>query len=143
MSDDAIDQSLGHLRPITRRKVPLEGDWKRPPFTERSTANRRLAVVCEDPKVSELVVDRSTGEVLLGLPGDELQLVNRTLKQFVACALAFEEATRVAERAEEGGLDLPTIGSTLLGQLQQLDEAAVRDENQAWAVAAEELGYGF
>jgi SUKH-4 immunity protein len=141
-SDDAIERSLAPLRPITFRKVPVEGRWRTPPFPDRVIGDRTIAVVCEDPGISALGVDRDGGQVLLVAPDGEPLLVNRSVGRLAACAEVLRGALREARRAEDDDEELEAIAARTLAAFAEVDPDAVRDENQVWSVAAEELGYG-
>jgi hypothetical protein len=141
-SDDAIERALARLRPITYQKVPVEGRWREPPFPDRVLDGRTMAVVCEDAGISLLGVDRDGGEVLIVDPDEGAQPVNRSAALLVACAEAFRKARREAKRAEDDDEELEAIAARTLAAFAEIDPDAVRDENQVWSVAAEELGYG-
>jgi hypothetical protein len=79
-SDEEIVEASAALAPIGFRKVPVEGRWmKNRPFRERVVGEQTTAVVCEDLDILAVVVDRSSGEVLLVDPDGAIHLVNRSL----------------------------------------------------------------
>ncbi|GAB3981309.1 SUKH-4 family immunity protein [Actinoallomurus acanthiterrae] len=141
-SDDAIERALAPLRPITYRKIPVEGRWRKPPFPDHVLDGRTMAVVCEDAGISLLGVDRDSGEILIVDPDEGAQLVNRSAALLVACAEVLRKAHREAKRAEDDDDELEAIAARTLTAFAEIDPDAVRDENQLWSVAAEELGYG-
>jgi hypothetical protein len=143
MTDDEIAEALAPLQPINYSKVPVEGRWRRqPPYPDREADGRTLAVLCEDPDVSVVGVDRASGEVWLLLADGELGLVNGSLAALVACSRAYQKAHRQAAKDPDDDDALEAIAAEALAELGRLDPAAVRDENQAWAAAAEEIEYG-
>jgi len=94
-----------------------------------------FAVLVEDPEIARLVLDRDTGE--------DPDLVNRSLDQFVASAQTFEAARDEAESIDENDDEaLAPNGERALAAIRALDPDAVRGENQLWSTATEELGYG-
>ncbi|MFK3982825.1 SUKH-4 family immunity protein [Micromonospora sp. NPDC050397] len=143
LSDEWIVDVLAALRPITYAKVPVEGRWQQPPYPERTVGGRLVAVLCEDPEVASLVLDRADGTVLY-LPADEEPaLVNRSLPQLVDASRAYTRAARRARRIDEDDDEaLEALAAETAGEIGRIDPEAVRDENQLWAVATEELGYG-
>ncbi|WP_433185950.1 SUKH-4 family immunity protein [Actinoallomurus sp. CA-150999] len=141
-SDDAIERALAPLRPITYQKVPVEGRWRKPPFPDHVLDGRTMAVVCEDPGIALLGVDRDGGEVLIVDADEGAQPVNRSAARLVACAEVFRKSCREAKRAEDDDEELEAIAARTLAAFAEIDPDAVRDENQVWSVAAEELGYG-
>ncbi|WP_345430872.1 SUKH-4 family immunity protein [Actinoallomurus vinaceus] len=141
-SDDAIERALTPLRPITYAKIPVEGRWRKPPFPDHLLDGRTVAVVCEDSGISLLGVDRDGGEVLIVGADEGPRPVNRSAALLVACAEVFRKARREAKRAEDDDEELEAIAARTLAAFAEIDPHAVRDENQVWSVAAEELGYG-
>jgi SUKH-4 immunity protein len=143
MTDDEIAEALAPLQPVNYRKVPVEGKWrKQPPYPDRDADGRTLAVLCEDPEVSVVGVDRATGEVWLLLDDGQLDLVNGSVAALVACSQAYQKARRQAAKDPDDDDALEAIAAGALAELGRLDPAAVRDENQAWAAAVEEIEYG-
>jgi hypothetical protein len=65
ISDEEIETALSPLRPLTYSKVPIEGQWRRPPFENRQAGERTAAILCTDPGIATLTVDRHSGEVIL------------------------------------------------------------------------------
>ncbi|WP_329045675.1 SUKH-4 family immunity protein [Amycolatopsis sp. NBC_01488] len=138
LTDQQIDEAL---RAVPRKKVPFEGAWTKAPYPERSHDGRIFAVLVDDPEVEALVVDRATGEVLV-LDGS-VALVNRSLGQFAKSATAYVAARKRAKSIDEDDDEaLEANGEEALMAIRAIDADAVADENQFWAVAAEELGYG-
>jgi SUKH-4 immunity protein len=140
-TDEQIEE---YLAALALKQVPFEGEWNESPYPDRVIGDRTVAVLVDDPEVQQLVVDRDTGEVLFVEDGStEPELVNQTLSQFAASAEAYfagrERATGIDEEDEDA---LEENGEQTLAAIRALDPEAVRDENQFWAVAAEELGYG-
>ncbi|WP_326562151.1 SUKH-4 family immunity protein [Micromonospora sp. NBC_01796] len=134
---------LAALRPITYAKVPVEGRWLPSPLPERAIGERVVAVLCEDPDVACLVVDRTDGTVLITAGDEAPVLVNRSLDQLVESSRIYSRAARRARRIdEEDDEALEALAVATAEQIGRIDPDAVRDENQLWAAAAEELGYG-
>ncbi len=109
-------------------------------FEERNLSRRTLAVLCDDPGVSALVVDRGSGEALSIDPDSSIVLVNSSLATLIACSTAFQRHTADAHRADSGRR--ASAGESLLPEFRRIDPASVDGESQLWAIAAEELGYG-
>ena len=121
----------------------LEGDLRSAPFEDRVVAGRMTAVILEDPGIYALLVDRETGEVVISDPDGVLHPVNSSLRQFVACARAFEHACREADTLDDDSRRrLEALGDSTLLTFAKIDPSAVTGENQLWSVRAEELGYG-
>ncbi|MFD1045376.1 SUKH-4 family immunity protein [Kibdelosporangium lantanae] len=138
LTDQQIDDAL---RAVARKKVPFEGRWTRAPYPERSHDGRTFAVLADDPEIESLVVDRATSEVLV--LDSSLALVNRSLSQFAASAAAYAAAHKRAKSIDEDDdKALEANGEQALRSIRDIDADAVADENQFWAVATEELGYG-
>lgn len=130
---------LGRLREEVRARVPVAGTWTSPPHPVTRREGRDVAVLVEDA-VWILGLDRATG-ALWAFPGDgKPSLVNTSFDAFVACCETYVATLDGGDpRSDEGER---TLAERLLAQLRAIDPAAVADENQLWAVAAEELGYG-
>ncbi|WP_329105215.1 SUKH-4 family immunity protein [Micromonospora sp. NBC_01699] len=134
---------LAPLRPLTYAKVPIEGRWQQSPFPEHTIGERPVAVLCDDPDVATLVVDRVDGTVLFVTKDDVPALVNRSLGQLVESARIYSGAARRARGIDEDDDEaLEALAAATTDHIGRIDPDAVRDENQVWAVAAEELGYG-
>ncbi|MEV4627931.1 SUKH-4 family immunity protein [Micromonospora sp. NPDC049523] len=143
LSDETIMDTLAALRPITYTKVPVEGRWLPSPLPELTIGERVVAVLCEDPDVARLVVDRADGTVLITTEDEPPALVNRSLEKLVEAAGIYSRAKRRARRIDEDDDEaLEALAVATADQIGKIDPDAVRDENQLWAVAAEELGYG-
>jgi hypothetical protein len=143
ISDDDISAALDPLRPITYAIIPFEGEWLRPPYPDRIVDGRATAVICEEPRISMLVVDRANGEVLAVGPDGETSLVNRSLAQLAACSRAYTRVLDEAEALDEDDTEaLARLGAALLATFTAIDPDAVTDGNQLWPFKAEELGYG-
>ena len=143
MTDDAIEAALRTLRPIRRRDVPVEGEWKPPPFADRVVRGRPAAVICEDPGLSAMVVDREDGRVLHLDPDERPWFANSSVAHFVDCRRAWQRAGRAAARAEEGESDetLEEIEERLRAELAAIDPSAA-DQDGIWSVLVEEFSYG-
>ncbi|MDT0321108.1 SUKH-4 family immunity protein [Streptomyces millisiae] len=138
MDDTRITEAL-----VGRERVPYPGSWLTAPFVERAVGGRTYAVVADDPGLSALAVDRATGQVWLLADGDEVELVNSSLRALVACSRAYAEAALDAAHLDDEDEDAgDELTDALLARLAALDEVATDDENAFWSVAAEELGYG-
>lgn len=121
--------------------MPFEGTWTKAPYPERSHDGRTFAVLVDDPEIEALVVDRATGEVFV-LDGS-VGLVNRSLSRFAESAAAYAAARKRAKSIDEDDDEaLEANGEQALKAIRAIDADAVADENQFWAVATEELGYG-
>lgn len=143
ISDETIMEALAALRPITYAKVPVEGRWQQSPFPERTVGERLVAVLCDDADVAALVVDRADGSILITTEDGPPALVNRSLGQLVEAARIYSRAARRARRIDEDDDEaLEALAVETTDHIGRADPDAVRDENQLWATAAEELGYG-
>jgi hypothetical protein len=143
ISDETIMDILAPLRPVTYAKVPVEGRWQQSPFPERTVGDRPVAVLCDDPDVAALVVDRQDGTVLYVAKDETPALVNRSLDQLVESSRVYSRAARRARKIDEDDDEaLEALGVETTDHIGRIDPDAVRDENQVWVVAAEELGYG-
>jgi hypothetical protein len=140
MDDPQIASALASLPDVT----PLSGEFEAPPFKDRVIGTRVLAVLSDDPGICALLVDRSTGEVVLLDPEGRVQAVNASLPQFVACAQAFERACREADALEATHDDhaLDELGHRTRDAFAAIDRSAVASDEQLWSVRAEELGVG-
>jgi SUKH-4 immunity protein len=142
-TDDAIEAVLGPLRPITYRHVPCAGDWNPPPFDDRVINGRTVAVVCEDPGLQAMVVDREDGRVLHVDPDNRLWLVNASVAHFLACARAHERAVRQADQTDEEDDDaFAALEQRLLADFAEIYAASDEDINWFWLVAVDTLRYG-
>ncbi|GAA4903163.1 SUKH-4 immunity protein of toxin-antitoxin system [Stackebrandtia albiflava] len=131
--------------------APYPGRWNVPPYPDVDLAGGTGAVVADDPGISVLAVDRADGRLLL-VTDDGVHPVNGSLSAFVACAREYLEARdAVTEIEDEGDAEwdedgeedaVAQIGLDLHRRFEAIDPVAVADENDFWAVAAEELGYG-
>jgi hypothetical protein len=144
LTDDTIEAALSTVRPIRRQDVPVEGQWKPPPFPDRVIQGHPAAVICDDPGLSAMVVDREDGRVLHLDPDDRPWFANSSVAHFVDCLRAFQRAGRLADRAEAGGSDeaLAEIEKRLRAELAAIDPPSIEDENGFWSACAEEFGYG-
>jgi hypothetical protein len=140
-TDQQIEDAL---RGVKRKQVPFEGSWTKAPYPERSHDGRTLAVLVDDPNIEVLAVDRETGEVVaVILEESALTLVNRSLSQFAESAAVYAAARKRAKSIDEDDDDaLEANGEQALAAIRAVDPDAVADENQFWAAATEELGYG-
>lgn len=141
IGDEEISAGLQPLRPIGYSKVPVEGEWRQAPFAERVLPDRVVAVVCEDPGVAMVTVDRRSGEVLLVGQDGGSQLVNSSVELLVQCAQVYRKARRAARRVEDDDEALEALAAQTLAEVGRIDAVAVRDENQLWATAIEEIEY--
>ncbi|GLF99130.1 SUKH-4 family immunity protein [Streptomyces yaizuensis] len=114
--------------------VPYPGRWERPPYASRGGR----AVVAGDPGLSVLAVDRGSGAVVLLDDAGE-STVNGSAAALVECARRYTAAIRSPESGDE---EWEGIGQALLTELRAVDPVVADDEG-FWAVAAEEVGYGF
>lgn len=138
LTDQQIDDAL---RAVNRKKVPFEGRWNKVPYPDRSRDGRTFAVLIDDPEVEALAVDRATGELFV--LDDSAALVNKSLAQFAESAAVYVAARKRAKSIDEDDDDaLEANGEAALTAIRAIDADAVADENQFWAAATEELGYG-
>jgi hypothetical protein len=141
----ATDLEIGNvLAGLDVQQVPFEGKWHTTPYPEREVAGRMCAVLVDDPGIQQLVVSRDNGEVLF-VAADRVaaELVNRSLAQFAASARIYLDARQRAESIDDEDDDAhEENGERALTGIRDADRDAVRDENQFWSVATEELGYG-
>jgi len=142
IGDEEINVGLRPLRPIGYGKVPVEGKWRQAPFADRTVQDRVVAVVCDDPGVAMVVVDRRSGEVLLVEEPGSSMLVNSSVDLLVRCSQAYRKARRAARRVQEDDEALEALAAQTLAEVERLDAAAVRDEDQLWPSAIEEIEYG-
>lgn len=126
------------------RHVPFEGKWHTTPYPEREVAGRTCVILVDDPGIQQLVVSRDNGEVLFaGANSEAAELVNRSLAQFVPSARIYLDARQRAESIDDEDDDAhEENGERARTAIREADRDAVRDENQFWSVATEELGYG-
>lgn len=121
----------------------FEGERQEAPYPSHVHNGRTFAVLVDDPEIARLVLDRDTGEVMALANGEEPDLVNRSLDQFVASAQAFDAARDEAESIDGNDDEaLEANGERALEAIRAVDPDAVRGENQLWSTATEELGYG-
>jgi SUKH-4 immunity protein len=141
LTDDMIEAALGKLRPIRRQHMPVEGEWRRPPFPDRMVNDRVTAVICEDPGLSAIVVDREDGQVLHLDPDERPWMMNSSVGQLVACARAYQRALRAAFLAESGESDdaIEKIEERLRAEIAGIDAPCIENENWIWPVVADEF----
>lgn len=142
IGDEQVEAGLAPLRPAGYGKVPVEGRWQRAPFEDRVVQDRPVAVLCIDPGVAQLVVDRGSGEVFLIDEGGSAQLVNSSVGLLVRCSDVYRKARRAARRVEDDDEALEKLAVRTLAEVEGIDPAAARDENQLWPSAIEEIEYG-
>jgi hypothetical protein len=144
LTDDTIEAALGKLRPIRSRHMPVEGEWKRPPFPDRVVNGRATAVICEDPGLSAIVVDREDGRVLQLDPDERPWMMNSSVVQLVACARAYQRALRAAFLAESGESDdaIDEIVERLRAEIAGIDAPSIENENWLWLAIADEFSSG-
>lgn len=142
MTDPEIAAGLARLRPIGYKQVPVEGTWRQDPFPEREFDGRVLAVVCEDPGISVVAVDRRSGEVWLVAEDGTLDLVSSSLALLEQTSRAYQRACRAARRVEDDDEALEALAAQTLAEVRLIDAAAVSHENQLWSTAIEEIEYG-
>ncbi|MDX3659775.1 SUKH-4 family immunity protein [Streptomyces sp. ID05-26A] len=140
----ATDLEIGNaVAGLDVERVPFEGKWHTAPYPEREVAGRTCAILADDPGVQQLVVSRDKGEVWFAADRDDTELVNQSLDQFAASARIYLEAKEQAESTDQDNdKALEKIGNRARKAIRKVDRKAVRDENQFWSVATEELGYG-
>jgi hypothetical protein len=135
-----IDTDL--LEPVISGEltVPYAGEWLSEPY--ESKTGRTL--IAEDPGISSIVVDDTSGEVVLvGPDGDSI--INGSLATLVACARLYTVAinTEVDDDDPDGADERwEEVGAQLEAAIRAADPVAAGDEESFWAVAAEEVGYG-
>jgi SUKH-4 immunity protein len=147
LTDDTIEAALGKLRPIRRQDMPVEGEWKRPPFPDRVVKGRATAVICEDPGLSAIVVDRDDGHVLQLDPDERPWMMNSSVAQLVACARAYQRAQRAAFLAESGESDESDesdekIEERLRAEIAAIDAPSIENENWIWPAIVQEFSFG-
>jgi hypothetical protein len=140
----ATDLEIGNaLAGLDLERVPFEGKWHTAPYPEREVAGRTCAILADDPGVQQLVVSRDKGEVLFAADRDDTHLVNQSLDQFAASARIYLAAKEQAESIDQDDDEaLEKNGNRARKAIRKADRKAVRDDNQFWSVATEELGYG-
>jgi hypothetical protein len=106
-----------------------------------------MAVVCEEVRISAVLVDRGDGGVWIIDPDGIPHLVNRSLQQFVECSRLYQDACREADRAAAGRFAdneeaSRAVAANARTRFEQVDPDAVRGPNQLWSIFIEELQYG-
>lgn len=120
--------------------TPFSGRWNAPERLDQD-----LPVLAVDEQISRLLVDETTGAVLM-TDDSGRHPINSSIGAFAACAQAYTDAMHeVASR----GLDdadhddeLEQIEQALLRRYAELDPALPSGEDDFWIVAAEEIGLG-
>jgi len=143
ITDAQITTALQALDPSVDETVPFIGEWHNAPYPERTVDGRSLVALVTDSEGQFLGLDRNTGEVLI-VAGGEIELVNRSLDQFIAATRAYDAALDEASEIddEEDDAAFHALSERTHAALEAIDPDAVRDENQFWSIAARELGYG-